>query len=182
MKNITFCIFIIFSILIDADSLLIKTSSGLVEGYKKNNIFIWEDIPYAQPPLGELRWKAPKRIEDDSQLIKSKSGNFCIQRTSGFGGSSDFSDDLISGSEDCLYLDIFSPSKNFQKKLPVMVWIHGGGNTSGLKDIYNFDKLVKKHDVIVVRINYRLGPFGWFHIRLFRIFTTVLTGHQILEH
>ncbi len=162
MKNITFCIFIIFSILIDADSLLIKTSSGLVEGYKKNNIFIWEDIPYAQPPLGELRWKAPKRIEDDSQLIKSKSGNFCIQRTSGFGGSSDFSDDLISGSEDCLYLDIFSPSKNFQKKLPVMIWIHGGGNTSGLKDIYNFDKLVKKHDVIVVRINYRLGPFGWF--------------------
>ena len=109
-----------------------------------------------------MRWKAPKRIEDDSQLIKSKSGNFCIQRTSGFGGSSDFSDDLISGSEDCLYLDIFSPSKNFQKKLPVMVWIHGGGNTSGLKDIYNFDKLVKKHDVIVVRINYRLGPFGWF--------------------
>ena len=43
-----------------------------------------------------------------------------------------------------------------------MFWIHGGGNTSGLKDIYNFDKLVKKHDVIVVRINYRLGPFGWF--------------------
>ncbi len=162
MKNITFCIFTIFSILIDADNLLIKTSSGLVEGYKKNNIFIWEDIPYAQPPLGELRWKAPKKIEDDSKLIKSKSGNFCIQRTSGFGGSSDFSNDLISGSEDCLYLDIFSPSTNFQKKMPVMLWIHGGGNTSGLKDIYNFDKLVKKHDVIIVRINYRLGPFGWF--------------------
>ena len=68
----------------------------------------------------------------------------------------------ISGTEDCLYLDIISPSKKSNELLPVMFWIHGGGNTSGLKDLYDFSKLVKKHDVIVVRINYRLGPFGWF--------------------
>ena len=43
-----------------------------------------------------------------------------------------------------------------------MFWIHGGGNTSGLKDLYDFSKVASKHDVIVVRINYRLGPFGWF--------------------
>ena len=162
MKNIYLSAFIIVSIFIDADDLSVKTSSGIVDGYKKNNIFIWEDIPYAEPPVGELRWKAPRKIEDNSQLIKPKSGNFCIQRTSGFGGTGDFSDDKISGSEDCLYLDIFSPSLNPKKNLPVMIWIHGGGNTSGLKDIYNFDKFVRKHNVLVVRINYRLGPFGWF--------------------
>jgi len=66
------------------------------------------------------------------------------------------------GTEDCLYLDIHKP-KEHEGKLPVMFWIHGGGNTSGYKDIYDFSKMVKKHDVIVVRINYRLGPFGWFY-------------------
>ena len=71
-------------------------------------------------------------------------------------------DNFFVGSEDCLYLDIFVPKKNKVKKLPVMFWIHGGGNTSGLKDLYDFTKVVAKHDVIVVRINYRLGPFGWF--------------------
>ena len=62
--------------------------------------------------------------------------------------------------EDCLYLDIKS-SKIGNDLLPVMFWIHGG-NTSGLKDLYDFSSMVKKHNVIVVTINYRLGPFGWF--------------------
>jgi para-nitrobenzyl esterase len=85
-----------------------------------------------------------------------------LQRTSNLGGSSQFSNDPISGSEDCLYLDIYAPSKKSEQLLPVMFWIHGGGNTSGLKDLYDFTKLVKKHNVIVVTINYRLGPLGWF--------------------
>ena len=131
-------------------------------GYKNNMVLIWEDIPYAKPPIGNLRWKAPQSINDNSNIIKPKDGNFCIQRTSYFGGSGDYSDELISGSEDCLYLDIYKPSKNSNEKLPVMVWIHGGGNTSGLKDIYDFSKFVRRHNIIVVRVNYRLGPFGWF--------------------
>ena len=69
---------------------------------------------------------------------------------------------FFSGSEDCLYLDIKRPEKINKELLPVMFWIHGGGNTSGLKDLYDFSSMVKKHDVIVVSINYRLGPFGWF--------------------
>ena len=69
---------------------------------------------------------------------------------------------FFSGSEDCLYLDIKRPEKISNDLLPVMFWIHGGGNTSGLKDLYDFSSMVKKHDVIVVTINYRLGPFGWF--------------------
>tara|TARA_B100000242_G_scaffold282820_1_gene244453 strand:+ start:496 stop:2283 length:1788 start_codon:yes stop_codon:yes gene_type:complete len=162
LKNIYLLSLLILFQFIDADDLLVYTSSGIVQGYKDGKIIIWEDIPYAKPPVGNLRWKAPKKLYDETNIIKPKTNNFCIQRTSSFGGSSDFSDELISGSEDCLYLDIFKPAKKNKLNLPVMVWIHGGGNTSGLKDIYDFSKLVKRHNVIIVRINYRLGPFGWF--------------------
>ncbi len=162
MKYIFFLTFLIFFHPIHAKDYLIKTSSGTTQGYKNNKIIIWEDIPYAKPPIGDLRWKAPRKIYDASKIIEAKTGNFCIQRTSSFGGSSDYSDEFISGDEDCLYLDIYKPAKRSNEKLPVMLWIHGGGNTSGLKDIYNFSKLVRRHNLIVVRINYRLGPLGWF--------------------
>ncbi len=138
----------------------ILTSSGEVFGTKTKNAVIYEDIPYAKPPTGVLRWKAPKEIIS-SDLIVPKDKNFCVQRPSNLGGVD--GENFFVGSEDCLYLDVFVPKKsNINNKLPVMFWIHGGGNTSGLKDIYDFSKMVRKHDVIVVRINYRLGPFGWF--------------------
>jgi para-nitrobenzyl esterase len=76
-------------------------------------------------------------------------------------GGSD-GESFFSGSEDCLYLDIKRPKNPDKQLLPVMFWIHGGGNTSGLKDLYDFSTMVKKHNVIVITINYRLGPFGWF--------------------
>ena len=162
MKRLLSLFSIIFFISASADDFKILTSSGIAEGLTSNGVVVWNDIPYAKPPLGDLRWKAPRKIEKNSNLILPKEGNFCIQRTSMLGGSSQFSVDSISGSEDCLYLDIYAPKKKSEKALPVMFWIHGGGNTSGLKDLYDFSKLVKKHNVIVVTINYRLGPLGWF--------------------
>ncbi len=140
----------------------IATSSGITEGQLSNKVISWHDIPYAQPPIGNLRWKAPKEVISPNLIIESKDNNFCIQETSSLGGSAQFSDEIVSGSEDCLYLDIFAPKNYDNNSLPVMFWIHGGGNTSGLKDLYEFNKMVEKHKVIVVRINYRLGPFGWF--------------------
>ena len=139
---------------------VVETSSGIVDGYKKNRVVYWDDIPYAEPPVGDLRWKAPRRIINSGTEISSKDDNFCVQRPSSLGGAD--GDGPFVGSEDCLYLDISAPLKSNSNPLPVMFWIHGGGNTSGLKDLYDFNKMVKKHDVIVVRINYRLGPFGWF--------------------
>tara|TARA_B100001559_G_C16484596_1_gene615391 strand:- start:366 stop:2108 length:1743 start_codon:yes stop_codon:yes gene_type:complete len=138
----------------------VVTQSGVVDGYKKKNILYWDDIPYAQPPVKELRWKAPRRINQSQNIILPKEDNFCIQRPSNLGGVE--GEDGFIGTEDCLYLDIIAPSKKNDSFLPVMFWIHGGGNTSGLKDLYDFSKMVKRHDVIVVRVNYRLGPFGWF--------------------
>ena len=138
----------------------IESTSGIAAGYKKNNVINWDDIPYAKPPIGNLRWKAPRKIDNPSLVLTSKENNFCVQRPSGMGGSE--GDGFFSGSEDCLYLDIKAPASNSDKELPVMFWIHGGGNTSGLKDLYDFSKMVARHNVIVVTINYRLGPFGWF--------------------
>ena len=137
----------------------ISTSSGLVNGSIKKGVILYEDIPYAEPPIGDLRWKAPRKLSNSTK-ISPKNDNFCIQRPSNLGGVD--GEDFFVGTEDCLYLDIFTPKKVNKAKLPVMFWIHGGGNTSGLKDIYDFSKVVAKHKVIVVRINYRLGPFGWF--------------------
>jgi para-nitrobenzyl esterase len=161
IKKFKLIIFIVFSFSINADN-SVSTSSGITEAKLKNRVLIWSDIPYAQAPIGDLRWKAPRAIINSNANIQPKENNFCIQKTSTLGGSSQFSEKIISGTEDCLYLDIFAPKNSVDKKLPVMFWIHGGGNTSGLKDLYDFSKMVRKHDVIVVRINYRLGPFGWF--------------------
>ena len=138
----------------------IESSSGVVEGYKKGRVLFWDDIPYAEPPINELRWKAPRKITDSNNLILPKDQNFCVQRPSSLGGPG--GDGLMVGTEDCLYLDVSAPIRNTNELLPVMFWIHGGGNTSGLKDLYDFNKMIRRHNVIVVRINYRLGPFGWF--------------------
>ena len=134
----------------------VQTSSGKVITQKKNGIFLWEDIPFALPPVGELRWKAPRPFIKDNLNIIPKKNNFCHQEIGG-----EIQEVYETGSEDCLYLDIRAP-KGARKNLPVMFWIHGGGNTSGHKDFYDFTKFVKKEDVIVVSTNYRLGPLGFF--------------------
>jgi para-nitrobenzyl esterase len=155
-----------FLILLPATSIanedinLIKTSSGSIKGYYKNKVVNYDDIPYAMPPVGLLRWKAPRDLNAENQTIVSKDGNHCVQEPSSIGGAP--SEGFLTGTEDCLYLDIKVPKKRNSELLPVMFWIHGGGNTSGLKDIYNFSTMVRRHDVIVVSINYRLGAFGWF--------------------
>ena len=153
-----FFIFLLFSLNLNASNDFVYTQSGVVEGLKKNRSVLYQDIPYAQPPVGNLRWKAPRTLKSSDKILP-KDENFCIQRPSNLGGAE--GDDFYAGSEDCLYLDIYTPSK-VKNDLPVMFWIHGGGNTSGLKDLYDFSKMVSKHDVIVVAINYRLGPMGWF--------------------
>ena len=150
-------IFMINTLIASTD--VIPTSSGIVKGTKKINVTIYEDIPYAKPPVGFLRWKAPREISAPVEIFP-KENNFCIQRPSNLGGVD--GDGFFVGSEDCLYLDITVPNNEINQKLPVMLWIHGGGNTSGLKDLYDFSKMAHRHDVIIVRINYRLGPLGWF--------------------
>ena len=160
MRCFIFILVLSNAFILNASEASIVTSSGKVSAQNKNGVLFFEDIPYAQPPIGYLRWKAPREIKSSEAIIKPKNDNFCVQRPSNLGGIE--SEEDFVGTEDCLYLDIHKPKK-ISQKLPVMFWIHGGGNTSGYKDTYDFSKMVKKHNVIVVRINYRLGPFGWFY-------------------
>ena len=157
-KILIFGFLLSFSLSSEANKVI--TSSGITKGYLANKVINWDDIPYAVPPIEDLRWKAPRVIDNPSQIIISKENNFCVQRPSGMGGSE--GEGFFSGSEDCLYLDIKAPVNKSENALPVMFWIHGGGNTSGMKDLYDFSTLVDRHNLIVVSINYRLGPFGWF--------------------
>jgi para-nitrobenzyl esterase len=144
----------------DKEKNFIQTTSGSTQGYVKNKVVNFDDIPYAIPPVGSLRWKAPRELIAKNNIIYKKNGNHCVQEPSSMGGAPGL--DILTGTEDCLYLDIKVPKQISPQLLPVMFWIHGGGNTSGLKDIYNFSTMVNRHDVIVVTINYRLGAFGWF--------------------
>ena len=159
--KLTFYIIIIFCLnpIVMQNDILVNTTSGNVVATKSKNVLIFEDIPYAQPPVGNLRWKAPKLFQSPVKIFP-KENNFCVQRPSNLGGSEETN--FMLALKIASILDVFVPKKKLTENIPVMFWIHGGGNTSGLKDLYDYSKMVSRHDVIVVRINYRLGPFGWF--------------------
>ena len=135
-----------------------------------SSVYGWFGLPYAQPPINELRWKAPRDYSFTADTIEATVlPSRCMQ-------VSNFYDELLTGespgsifgSEDCLYLNVFVPQKAFSegKKLPVMFWIHGGGNTWGYSASPNSipTSFLKFHDVVLVTINYRLGPMGWLSV------------------
>jgi para-nitrobenzyl esterase len=141
----------------------INTSSGISQGKSfaiPGSVVSWFDIPYAQPPVGDLRWRAPQLLSTPNHIIVDKPVTSCVQEASNYGG---IAGEGIVGTEDCLYLDIRAPKDFADKNYPVMFWIHGGGNISGHKDYYDFSHLVAEKNVIVVSINYRLGALGWFN-------------------
>jgi para-nitrobenzyl esterase len=118
----------------------------------------WRGLPYAAPPVGPLRWRAPDPPTGWEGVRSAlESGPHCLQ----LGG------DPVQGSEDCLFLDVFAPAvapdavPEGDDRWPVLFWIHGGGNTMGWGDQVPPTALVRDHEVVVVTINYRLGIFGW---------------------
>jgi len=147
----------------------IKTATGVSQGRLNASVdeiagaevVSWFDIPYAQPPVGDLRWRAPRDLVAPEQLIVEREDTACVQQASRYGGVEGGAEGVI-GSEDCLVLDIRAPKDFATKKYPVMLWIHGGSNTTGLKDYYDYSKLAAAKGVVVVAINYRLGGLGWF--------------------
>ena len=151
---------------LEEDSLRILMEGKVMGMEGENNTYTWKGIPFAKPPIGELRWKAPldpSNWQGTLELTEFKSA--CFQGASGIQGDAD---EKWSGSEDCLYLNVWTPKltqdeiKNSTEKLPVMMWIHGGGNTVGSAHMYDPSLLVSSHNVIVVTIHYRMGPLGWF--------------------
>ncbi len=123
---------------------------------------VWKGIPFAAPPVGDLRWRAPRMPaawEGTREALTA--GSECPQL--------DMQDATkVKGNEDCLFLDVFAPRfaadaiPQGDDRRPVMVWIHGGGNSIGSAQVYDASRLVVTGDVVVVNVQYRLGVLGWF--------------------
>lgn len=136
---------------------VVTVESGELDGDVEDGIRVFEGIPYAAPPVGELRWRAPRPAAPWSGLRQAKEfGPACPQRPSKHIAP-------VEMSEDCLTLNVWSPSQRSGDRLPVMVWVHGGSFETGSArmPIYNGANLSKK-GVVVVTLNYRLGFFGFF--------------------
>ena len=137
--------------------LAVSTSFGTVIGSMQNGIESWLGIPYAEPPIGALRWQPPHPMKNWTTPIKANAlSNSCVQNA-----------DLgvfarAGGSEDCLYLNVYrNPADAGSKKLPVFVWIHGGALQVGQGGDYDPSKLAIQGHAVVVTLNYRLGVFGF---------------------
>ena len=138
----------------------VKTHSGTVEGKDDGKVKSFLGIPYAQPPVGNLRWMAPVPLAKWSGVKKATEfGSHCMQGK--VYGDMVFHDP--GASEDCLTLNIWVPDKHVEPKLPVMVWIYGGGFVAGTTSEGRQEgSHLAQQGVIVVSMNYRLGVFGFF--------------------
>ncbi|WP_088655491.1 carboxylesterase/lipase family protein [Geofilum rhodophaeum] len=140
---------------------IVKISSGQVRGVIEGDVSVFKGIPYAAPPVGEFRWRPPQAVKTwDEILDANKYGSNCAQ-----GGWGAAAGTLQEGSsEDCLYLNLWLPANaESDAKLPVMVWIHGGGFTggSGAGQVTSGEAFAKQ-GVILMTFNYRLGRLGHF--------------------
>jgi len=138
----------------------VQTSYGMVKGFNDEAAtLVWKAIPFAKPPVGALRWKAPHdpdpwdRVREETAFSEACTQYPALQPTA-----------PPFGSEDCLYLNIWRP-RSEERELPVYVWIHGGGNSTGSADYsegYFGANLSTRADLVFVSVHYRLGPLGWF--------------------
>ena len=137
-----------------------RIRDGDIVGYvDRADTYAWLGIPFAAPPVGDLRWRAPRPPDPWTDVREAVvRGSQCPQRRFLAGGG-------VAGDEDCLYLNVWSPAAvaDSDRRVPVMVWIHGGGNRigEGASPLYNGAHLAGAHEVVVVSFNYRLGPLGW---------------------
>jgi para-nitrobenzyl esterase len=146
------------------DGPVVVTRFGALRGRADEaDTWSWKGIPYAAPPVGELRWRAPREpapwagVRDSSRF-----GSHAVQHVPVAGG--------ITGSEDCLYLNVWRP-RGTEAGLPVYVWIHGGGNSIGAADMvrdYYGHAVASASRVVFVSVNYRLGPLGWLALPALR--------------
>lgn len=133
----------------------VKVEGGLVTSTTASTpeVHVFKGIPYAAPPVGDLRWRAPKPAPHWEGARKGDEfGAACMQ---GAGSGPKI-------SEDCLYLNVWTAAKSATDKLPVMVWLYGGGNYQGSGSGAQYDGALATKGAVVVTLNFRVGPFGFF--------------------
>jgi para-nitrobenzyl esterase len=152
----------------------VRTQTGLVQGTVSEGITVYKGIPFAAPPLGNLRWRAPEAAPSWTAVRSAdKFAPACIQVPI---VNAELGMDAVTTSEDCLYLNVWTPAKSPNDKLAVMVWIYGGGFAIGGTSIGMYDgtNLAKK-GVVLVSIAYRVGALGFMaHPQL----TSEQSGHS----
>lgn len=144
-----------------------RTIQGeVVGGEGRFGSHVWLGLPFAKPPVGERRWRKPEAPEAWTGVrAATRFGHVCVQPGSPLGGGRAGE---VVGDEDCLTLSVWAPKFTPEAvpsgagRLPVMVWIHGGGNSIGTAAFYDGGRLAAEQRVVVVAVQYRLGPFGWF--------------------
>ncbi|KAF1816769.1 alpha/beta-hydrolase [Eremomyces bilateralis CBS 781.70] len=154
----------------------VLTTSGLVVGQassKRSAVSEYLGIPFAKPPVGDLRWAPPQTIRHDGKVINATQYSSCAESASRLANSNPDSPQNIGQSEneqreDCLYLNIWTKPQIGDRKKAVMIWIYGGGFVvgSGANAVYNGASLADEEDVILVTINYRLGVLGFSGVPL----------------
>lgn len=140
------------------------TKYGRLKGVQEGGVHIWRGIPYASPPVGELRFAAPRPPESWEGIRGAAAfGPVSLQPPDTRGTR--FRGQRPVFSEDCLYLNVWAPA-DAEEPLPVMFWIHGGTfiTGAGSQPMFDGSALASQGRVVVVSINYRLGPFGFLHV------------------
>ena len=142
---------------------LVTTTAGALRGTTEDGIAVFKGVPYAAPPVGDLRFRPPAPLEAWTGVRDALAyGPSCpqpAQRPAGWSQET-------AESEDCLYLNVWTPDASPARKRPVMVWIHGGGYAigSGSWPLYSGAALAARGDVVVVTVNHRLGALGYLHL------------------
>jgi len=145
-----------------ANAKVVETSAGLIEGRLTRGVYRFMGVPYAAPPIGDLRWRAPQPAAPWTGIRPAyKPASACAQYGNFFASSDAATFDKPHGSEDCLYLNIWAPQK-FSAKRPVLIFFHGGSGIAGdaAHPLYDGAKLATALDAVVITTNYRLSVFG----------------------
>jgi para-nitrobenzyl esterase len=142
----------------------VRLDTGLLQGVPGANpeITVYKGVPYAAPPVGDLRWRAPKGPAKWDGVRKADQFSATCMQTN-YAEGSPYRQPPAAVSEDCLYLNVWTGAKSAKERRPVMVWIHGGALTRGAGSLPTYDgEALAKKGVVLVTINYRLGIFGFF--------------------
>lgn len=144
---------------------LAKTEAGLISGTFNNNVYSFKGVPFAAPPVGDLRWKEPQPLKAWSDTLSCKDFRASPMQNTPAAfrmWTEEFQPPVQPISEDCLYLNIWTPSTSAEEKLPVMIWIPGGGfiNGSGSVPVYDGEAMAS-NGIVYISINYRVNIFGF---------------------
>src|SRR6476660_8898915 len=164
-KNLFFLLLLMFTTSVtiaqlNGEAPRVKIANGTLEGVNESGIKTFKGVPFAAPPVGNLRWREPQPVQNWSGVRKADKFGPRAMQLPVFGDMNFRSDGM---SEDCLYLNVWTPAKTENEKLPVLVYFYGGGFIAGDGSEPRYDgESLARRGIVAVTVNYRLSVFGFF--------------------